>query len=448
MGDDGRLTLAGAARDVADGLRSSSSLVEACLARIAEREGEVKAWAFIDPEAARTAAAEADAAKAAGVLRGPLHGVPIGVKDIIDVAGMPCGYGSPAFDGRRPRDDAACIRPLTAAGAVILGKTATTEMAAMHPAATRNPLALDRTPGGSSAGSAAAVADGMAFGALGTQTNGSVIRPASFCGVVGYKPSYGLIPRGGVLACAPSLDTIGVFAGTVEDAALLAETMMRFEETDGASVSGARRDIRATTMTDPPVTPKLACVEGPVWGRAEDTTRAALGQLADALGDKAVATKHAGPLDRTIDLHRTVMLAELAANYGAHLDRAPETYSRTLRDMRDAGAAVLATDYIVARAAQAALPAMLDEVFEDADAILAPAAPGEAPMGVEATGDPIFSTMWQFLGLPSVTVPLLVGPNDLPLGAQLIGAWGDDARLLRTARWLMNQFIEAGDSDA
>lgn len=444
---EARLTLARAAEGVREGRLSSVDLVEACLGRIAARDGEIQAFAHLDADAARAAALEADRARAQGYLRGPLHGVPIAVKDNIDVAGMPCAYGAAAFAGRQPKRDAACVKALRGAGAVILGKTVTTEMAVMHPGPTRNPHAPDHTPGGSSSGSAAAVADGMVFGALGTQTNGSIIRPASFCGVVGYKPSFGLIPRTGMLHCALSLDTIGVFASTPGDAALLAESMMQFDGADPHARRDARRAVAETAASPPPSRPRLAFMKTAAWDRAAPDCAEGFVELVSALGDHCEEEPAPAAFDRVAALHRTVMMAELAANYGPGMDRDRSAFSATLNAQLEEGRAIPAIDYISATAAQPVFAGLLDEVFGGADAILTPAANGEAPKGREETGDPAFSTLWSYLGLPAVTLPLLTGAQGLPIGVQLVGGWGDDGRLLRTARWLMETLAGLEDDD-
>src|SRR5918995_4371157 len=253
---------------------SALELTEACLARIAGREPEVQAWAFLDPEHARRQARAADEGRKRGRPLGPLHGIPVGVKDIVDTQDMPTENGTVLHAGRRPSRDASIVSAMRAAGAVILGKTVTTELAVYAPNKTRNPHNPEHTPGGSSSGSAAAVAAGMVPLAIGTQTNGSVIRPASFCGVYGYKPSHGLISRHGILAQSRPLDTVGVMAADLEDLALLAEPLMAYDPADPAMRPRARPGLARVLAEDPPVPPKLAFVRSPVWQHAEEDTRA------------------------------------------------------------------------------------------------------------------------------------------------------------------------------
>ena len=270
---------------IRDGQYTSEQVVDAHLARIAEVDGEIEAWAFLDPDHARAQAKRADTIRRAGRSFGPLHGVPVGIKDIIDTSDMPTENGTALDAGRRPRADAALVGRLRAAGAVILGKTVTTELAYYAPNKTKNPHDPSRTPGGSSSGSAAAVASGMAPLAVGTQTNGSVIRPAAFCGTVGYKPTWGLVPRTGALAQSFHLDTIGTFARSVVDAALLADCLIGHDAGDGATAPIAHQGLLEAARSKPPLAPLFALVKSPVWDQAEESTKEAFAELADFLGD-------------------------------------------------------------------------------------------------------------------------------------------------------------------
>ena len=316
--------------------------------------------------------------------------------------------GTLADAGRRPRDDATVIRRLKRAGATILGKTVTTELAYFHPGKTRNPHNPGHTPGGSSSGSAAAVAAGVVPLALGTQTNGSVIRPASFCGVVGFKPSFGAFPRTGVMEAAASLDTIGVFARSVADAALAAEALIGADGADPAAIDQPAAGLLATATAEPPVRPAIAFVRTPAWDRAEPATHAAFEELCAAIGDVDDV-----PLpeifDGVFDWHKAIMAAEMAASLGRYVDKTPESMSDAFNALVADGRAVAATDYLAARNWQAVLASGLDAVFDRYDAILTPAAPGEAPKGLGATGDPSFNTLWTFCGTPAITLPLMTG---------------------------------------
>ena len=439
-GDPADLSARAAASAVASGELRSVELVEACLRRIDARDQGVEAWAFLDRGKAMAEAEERDRRRQAGMPLGPLHGVPVAVKDIIDTRTMPTENGTPLDAGRRPREDATIVRRLRAAGAVILGKTVTTEFAYFHPGKTRNPHDPGRTPGGSSSGSAAAVATGMAPLALGSQTNGSVIRPASFCGVFGFKPSFGAIPRTGVLKLSSTLDHMGVFARSVEDAAL-AEWLMGPDGVD-ADAGLSPGPLTGTMRGDPPLTPGLAFVKTPYWDQADPATQEAFGELCDALGDQIDEVELPAPFDRAAGWHRGVMAAEMARNLGHYIDRGPDQTSEAIRALVEEGRGLSAPDYLGARDMAQVLRAGLDAIFDRFDAIVTPAAPGEAPEGLESTGDPIFNGLWTFCGVPTITLPLLVGPNDLPVGVQLVGRHNDDARLLRTARWLVERLSE------
>ena len=444
MRDDGLTSLSAveAARRLRDGALTSEQLVGACLERIEEAEPEVQAWAHLDPEHALEQARRLDAARQAGTACGPLHGIPVGVKDIFDTEDMPTENGTVLHAGRRPDYDATAVSLLRQAGAVILGKTVTTELAVYAPGKTRNPHDPERTPGGSSSGSAAAVAAHMVPLAVGSQTNGSVIRPASYCGVFGYKPTHGLISRHLVLPLSRQLDQLGVFARTVEDAVLIAEQLMAFDDRDPDMRPRTRPALVKTAAEEPPLDPVLAFVKSPVWDQADDDTKAAFAELVDILGENAAEVELPEPFNDAVEWHRTIMAADLARNLAPEYESGKDKLSATLREMIERGQKCLAVDYNRAVDRIPILNALLNQVFERYDAILTPAAVGEAPVGLGATGSPIFCTLWTYCGTPAVTLPLLVGANGLPLGVQLVGPRGDDARLLRTARWLVRRVAD------
>lgn len=437
------------ARDVAEEIRAgrltARRAAEACLARIEALEPAVQAWAFLDRDLVLAEADRLDALKRAGRPLGPLHGVPVGIKDIIDTAAMPTEHGTVLCAGRRPRRDAFVVTRLRDAGALIVGKTVTTELAAFHPGKTRNPHDPRRTPGGSSSGSAAAVAAGMVPLALGSQTNGSVIRPASFCGVVGFKPTHGLIGRTGVLLQSRTLDHVGLFARDIEDAALLGDVLAGFDEDDPDTQLGASPRLLATATAEWPLAPDLAFVRGAAWDQAEPTTREAFEELVAALGERITMAELPESFARANELHRTIWEADAALNYGPLYDRGGDALSAVMRGMIERGREVRAVDWHRAVAAAKALRRALDPLFERYDAVVTPAALGEAPEGLETTGSPAFCTLWTLLGLPAVSLPLLQGPAGLPLGVQLVGPRGDDARLLRTARWLTRRLVRIAE---
>ncbi len=433
------LSAADAARAIADGVVSSEQLVEACLARIRAAEPEVQAWQYLDPEHALVQARARDADRREGRATGALHGVPVGIKDIIDTADMPTEDGTVLHAGRMPDQDATVVAMLRAAGAVILGKTVTTECAYFNPGKTRNPHNPAHTPGGSSSGSAAAVAAGMVPVALGSQTNGSVIRPAAFCGVFGFKPTHGLIPRQGILKLSRTLDHVGLFARTLEDVALLAEQVAGHDERDPDTRPRARIPFRAVAAEAPPLPPLLAFVKGPAWERADEETREAFAELVRELGDRVVELELPSTAPRALDWHRTIMEAEMAANLDREWDKGREQLSEPLRSLLARGREVSALDYQQALLRAPILNEGFEGIFERCDAILTPAAPGTAPKGLGSTGDPAFCTLWTLLGMPALNLPLMRGENGLPMGVQLVGPRNGDARLLRTARWLAAQ---------
>ena len=430
------LSLAQAAAEIREGRISSAELVADCIARIDAVDSDVEAWVFFDREHALRQAEAVDLNRKHGRAVGPLGGVPIGIKDIFDTGDMPTEFGSPLWAGRTPRGDAAAVARLRSAGAVIMGKTVTTEYAYYQPGKTKNPHDRQRTPGGSSSGSAAAVAANMVPGAIGSQTNGSVIRPAAFCGVVGFKPTHGLIPRTGALLLSRTLDQVGVFARTVEDAALLAEALVGFDEEDADTRPMARPPLAATAVSEPPLPPRFAFVGTPVWYRADAATRERFGWLVEALGDAAAKIELGAHFAATIDRHRTVMEAEMAHNLHRDYEQGGDRLSAVLRQLIERGRACSASQYLQAIAGVAPLNQALEVIFDEYDAILTPAAPGEAPRGLESTGNPIFCSTWTYLGTPAISLPLLQGANGMPIGVQLVARRGNDARLLRTARWL------------
>jgi len=425
------------------GRMTSEGLVSACLERIAAIEDGIGAWAYLDADHALKQACEADRIQQDGQTLGLLHGIPVGVKDIFDTGDMPTEDGTVLHAGRQPQEDATAVALLREAGAVILGKTVTTELAVYAPGKTRNPHDLERTPGGSSSGSAAAVAAGMVPLAIGTQTNGSVIRPASYCGVYGYKPSYGRISRHRVLQQSRPLDQVGVFARTIEDAALIAEQIMAFDDRDPDTQMRARPKLVETVAAEPPFNPRLAFVKTPVWDQAETDTKEAVSELVAHLGENVGEVDLSDLFNGAVEQHRTIMEADLARSFEQEYASGKDKLSSILREMIERGQKVLAVDYNRAVSRIPEFNRALDKVFDWHDAILTPATTGEAPVGLESTGSPIFCTIWTLCGMPAITLPILQGSHGLPVGVQLVGSKGDDARLLRTARWLVSNL--AGD---
>jgi len=431
------LPAAEAARQIRDGRLSSEELVERCLERIREAEPTVQAWQFLDEEHALAQARAADERRRSGEPVGALCGIPVGIKDIIDTADMPTENGTVLHEGRTPRHDAAVVARLRAAGAVIMGKTVTTECAYFNPGKTRNPHNPEHTPGGSSSGSAAAVAAQMVPLALGSQTAGSVIRPGAFCGVYAMKPTHGLIPRTGVLQLSRTLDHIGLFARNLDDLALLATELVGYDEGDPDTRPHARVPFEATLNEPPPVEPMFAFIKTPHWTRTDADTKEAYAELVESLGDRVEEVELFASATDAWDWQRTIMEAEMAANLEPLWSRGRERLSERLRGLIERGCETRAIDY---QRTLRKLPPVIqsfDELFmERYDAILTPPALGTAPKGLGATGDPVFCVLWTLLGMPAVTLPLMRGANGLPLGVQLVGRRNFDARLLRTARWL------------
>jgi Asp-tRNA(Asn)/Glu-tRNA(Gln) amidotransferase A subunit family amidase len=413
-------------------------VAESFLARVHETDERVEAWAFLDQDHVMKQAKALDDLRRSGRPIGPLHGVPVGLKDIIDTRDMPTANGTAIDAGRRPGRDSFVAAQLRASGALIMGKTVTTELAYFTPNRTRNPHDPGRTPGGSSSGSAAAVAAGMVPLALGTQTAGSVIRPASFCGIFGFKPTHGLIPRTGILGQAPELDTVGAFAQTLEGAALLAEAIQGFDPQDTDTSPQPRHRLLDDCRSKPPLKPLFAFVRSPVWEHAEETTKEAFAELVEALGEQCDAVELPEVFANGGAAQNTLMLTGMARSYRAYYERARDQLSDRLRKAVEEGRAISAQDYLTARDWREVLNAGLEQIFERYDAILTPTAPGEAPVGLEATGDPVFCRLWTLCGTPTVSLPLLTGPAGMPLGVQLVGRRGWDGRLLRTARWLVD----------
>lgn len=422
-----------AAADIASGAMTAESYARACLERAEAIDGDIKAFIHLDPAHVLAQARALDALRESGARLGPLHGLPVGIKDVIDTADYPTENGAKLYAGRRPTRDAAVVAKLRAAGAIIFGKTVTTEVAFRHPGATRNPHDLAHTPGGSSSGSAAAVAAGMLPLALGTQTSGSVIRPASFCGVVGVKPTHGLIPRTGVMMHSAKLDHIGVFARSLADAALLLDVLAGYDVGDPDTRPIASPNYAAALDAPPRAMPHLAFVRTPMWEKADAEARAALEGFVKKLGDRAAVVDLPDWFAPAWDAQHTVMAADMAHVHGAPVDANPEKASEPLRAMVAEGRTIPAIQYFAAMDLARRMTATLTDIVAGYDAIITLSAPGIAPKGLESTGDAVFNALWTFTGLPAVTLPLLRGSGGLPIGVQFIGAPGADARLLRTA---------------
>lgn len=425
-----------AAAAIRAGEMTAEELVQACLNAIEANEDRVRAWHYLDPAHALDQAREADSQRRSGMPTGPLHGIPIGIKDIFDTRDMPTEDGTPLHRGRTPAYDATAVARLREAGAIIMGKTVTTELAVYSPGKTRNPHDPGRTPGGSSSGSAAAVASGMVPLAIGSQTNGSIIRPATYCGVYGYKPSHGMISRHRVLQLSRNLDHVGVFARSVEDVALIARQMMGYDERDPDMRPRPLPDLVSLACEAPPTPPRLAFIRTSAWDQAESDLREGFDELIDFLGDHVTEVELPQLFSRAYEWHRCIMEADLAVNLRREYTRGASALSGELARMIERGRQVLAIEYNQALESVPMLVDIIAEMLLEYDAIITPAATGEAPVGLESTGSPIFCTPWSLCGVPAISLPLLEGSNGMPIGVQMVASKGDDGRLLRTARWL------------
>lgn len=404
---------------------TSRQLVTACLARRTERDAAVQAWAHIDPDYALAQADERDADVAAERPLGALHGVPVGVKDIIDTADFPTENGTPAFSGRKPTTDAHIVTALRAAGAVILGKTVTTELAFFGPGKTRNPHDKARTPGGSSSGSAAAVADFQVPLALGTQTAGSILRPASYCGCIGYKPTFGLIDREGVLAQSSPLDTLGGYARDLAGLALLVDILSGDTRQPLKNALVAAKGKQAG---------KLAFVRTASWPHGDSDMHDALLSFAKSHGATEIELPES--FAKGIKDQQTVQFRDIARNYGPILDANPGVTSSKLAEVIATGRTISDAQYADALAAREPLYAGFARLTTEFSAVLTPAAAGIAPQGLGATGSPAFNALWTYLGVPAISLPLLT-VQGLPLGVQVVALRNADGALLAASSQLM-----------
>ena len=406
----------------------AEDLARACLDRVAERDAEVRAFVHLDPDAVLAQARALDA----GPIRGPLHGLPLGVKDLFDTADAPTTYGSPIYAGHRPAADAAAVALCREAGALVLGKTVTTEFAYFHPGPTRNPRNLAHTPGGSSSGSAAAVADAMLPLALGTQTAASIIRPAAYCGVVGYKPSACRVPRAGVKSLSETLDTVGGFGRSVRDVALL-----------GAVLTGDAR-LLADLDGYSGRAPRIGLCATPDWRAADDDVWSAWAHAQAVLAPQAAACAQAAwPAELTdlVALQKAVMAHEMARALSAERVQHREALSPRLRALFDEGVVISGEQHAANLVQVRTSRRTADAWFEDFDVLLCPSATGEAPAGIDTTGDPLFGRGWTVLGLPCVHLPFATGRRGLPVGLQLVGRQAEVHRLLAAAQWCMDRLL-------
>jgi Asp-tRNA(Asn)/Glu-tRNA(Gln) amidotransferase A subunit family amidase len=430
MDDLYSLSLVEAVRRLSSGEMTSEAYTRGLLARIDQIEDRVQAWQWLDKERALQSAREVDRRVLAGRTPGALHGVPVGVKDIIDVRGMPTSMGSRVYESYLPETNAEVVDRLRAAGALALGKTVTTEFAFMVPNKTRNPWNPTHTPGGSSSGSAAAIAAGFSPAAIGTQTNGSVIRPAAFCGVVGYKPGKGVLSTDGILPFSATLDQPGVFARNVEDAALLVAHLAHSRWTISPQISALKH------------APRLVAVRGPVWSLAEPDQRSRFATDIAVLREAAAIVDEIelpSSFNESHKVHRIIMLYEAAAasrQVRAHYrDKITDLLNKALDD----GDRISVAEYDRALRKREVLQRDFARFLDDYDAVVTPPAAGEAPPSLESTGDPGFCTLWTLIGVPAISIPTGLGSRGMPLGLQIIGNQGESNHLLATTMWCERQ---------
>ena len=428
-------TVRGLVDDITTGALASVDLVEHCLDIVDKTDADIGAWAFLDKQQTLAQAEARDSVRLHGLPVGELHGIPVGIKDIFDTADMPTQRGTAIFKDRQPDADCAVIERLKQAGAIIMGKTVTTELAFMHPSDTRNPHNAVHTPGGSSSGSAAAVAAGQVPLAIGSQTNGSVIRPASYCGVYGFKPSRGIVSRRGALETSNTLDQVGFFGRDIGDIALLADVVAGYDHLDTASYIEPKPKMLQGYLQDTPVDPSYVWIDMPYSSRYSEDAAAGFEELISMLGHKVDRIPAPLSFRALLPCHNLIheyeILRRLEAECGEHWDQLSDTVKPVLENARNH------TDeqYQEALGIRLAADDWFKQFFNEYDAILSASALSEAPLLTEAgTGDPICCTIWTLCGLPCINLPLLTGETGLPIGVQLIGALNEDDRLMRTTR--------------
>ena len=427
---------------IKDAQISSVEVCEKYIERINKFEKEVKAWAHFDKKILLEKASEADEYRRSGKPVGSLHGVPIAVKDIVGTVDMPTECGTVIRKGKSYSQNAEIIDLLHAAGAIVMGKTATSELAYLGPSKTTNPHDYSRTPGGSSSGSAASVASLMAPLSIGSQTGGSVIRPASYCGVVGYKPSYGLISRNGVLRTSNTLDHIGMFAKTVEDVALLAKVLIKKDNYDPATVYYSAENILNETKKGPLFEPKFIFYKTDHWKIIDKKSRESFEYFIKSFKKNIEIFDTPSYFKDIHKYHQIIHETDLANNFSVYFKKFKKKLSKYMQDAITKGNKHSAKEYAEAIDFMKRSYESYQEVFEDYHGVLSPSSPGVAPKGLKSTGTAEFNKVWSYLGTPCISLPLLEGENNLPLGVQLIGDKYDDHRFLGIARWLEKECEE------
>ena len=417
----------------------AEDLAKSYLKRIEKFDKDVKAWAFFDPNFILKQAAECDNLKIIGRPLGPLHGLPIAIKDIFGTDEMPTECGTVLRKKKYSKGDSTVVSLLKSSGAYVMGNTVTTEFAYFDPGKTTNPHDYGRTPGGSSSGSAAAVASFMTPVALGSQTNGSIIRPASYCGVIGYKPSYGLISRNGVLRQSFLLDHVGIFSRTVDDLAFISQEIIKRDTEDRSTISFASGNFLNIAKEDPPFDPRFIFFKTDMWKNLDKETIKNFEKFVKEQGSNVEIHDTPSYFKDIMKYHKIIHETDMAYAFSDYYKNYKNKLGKELVKAIERGQNYKSRDYVEAVENRDYFYKIFSEVFNDYHAILTPAASGVAPKGLKSTGSPEFSTIWTFLGMPSISLPLLSGSNNLPLGVQLVGEKFDDARLMRTANWIMKK---------
>ena len=417
----------------------AEDLAKSYLKRIEKFDKDVKAWAFFDPNFILKQAAECDNLKIIGRPLGPLHGLPIAIKDIFGTDEMPTECGTVLRKKKYSKGDSTVVSLLKSSGAYVMGKTVTTEFAYFDPGKTTNPHDYGRTPGGSSSGSAAAVASFMTPVALGSQTNGSIIRPASYCGVIGYKPSYGLISRNGVLRQSFLLDHVGIFSRTVDDLAFISQEIIKRDTEDRSTVPFASGNFLNIAKEDPPFDPRFIFFKTDMWKNLDKETIKIFEKFVKEQGSNVEIHDTPSYFKDIMKYHKIIHETDMAYAFSDYYKNFKNKLGKELVKAIERGQNYKSRDYVEAVENRDYFYKIFSEVFNDYHGILTPASSGVAPKGLKSTGSPEFSTIWTFLGMPSISLPLLSGSNNLPLGVQVVGEKFDDARLMRTANWIMKK---------
>ena len=430
------LTAVNIVQSLKKGEFTCEELVTNYIDHINKYEKNVEAWEFFDETLILKQAKKLDQDHQLGKVQGELHGVPVGIKDIFDTGDMPTTDGTEAHKENLSWNDCTVVSKLKQAGAIIMGKTVTSELAYFSPGKTKNPHDPTRTPGGSSSGSAAAVASHMVPLAVGSQTNGSIIRPASFCGVVGYKPTKGLISRHLVLQVSRILDQVGVFSNTIEDAALISEQLFGYDKQDPDTSLSPKPKLLVASKQKPPMEPLFAYIKLPFMNELDDNTKEVFEELKDKLKGRVDEIELPEGFNGIPSWHKIIMESDMARSFSIEYTKSKDKLSDTIIETIERGQKYTAVEYNDALSKIDVANSYFNQFFYDYDAILTPSAVGEAPKGLKSTGNPIFCTIWTFCGMPCITLPLLQGKNGLPIGVQLVSSLFDDERLFRNASWL------------